>query len=226
MVKGLRDLKELPLENVLDTLQGELRPYQQLGMSWLFLRKYGFGGCLADDMGLGKNRCNFLSFKSKRNGINRTVVLFASFFRCPGNWQKEFGTLLTRSFGSSSLRLESIKSRGFYEKKAEEVDVVLTSYGLTVSRFRRVSRSSVSIDEAQNIKNSATKQSRAVRKLKGCHHISLTGTPMENRLSDIWSIFDFITNEPTSEVSVSFKSDLFCRLNETTRRIGFISSKR
>ena len=55
MVKGLRDLKELPLETVPETFQGELRPYQQLGMSWLlFLRKYGFGGCLADDMGLGK----------------------------------------------------------------------------------------------------------------------------------------------------------------------------
>ena len=94
-------------------------------------------------------------------------------------------------YGSNRL-----KGRGFYEK-SEEVDVVLTSYGLThldLEEFETLTWSSISIDEAQNIKNSATKQSRAVRKLKGRHHIALTGTPMENRLSELWSIFDFINH--------------------------------
>ena len=84
-----------------------------------------------------------------------------------------------------------------FTKTAEQVDVVLTSYGLThldLEEFESLTWSSVSIDEAQNIKNSATKQSRAVRKLKGRHHIALTGTPMENRLSELWSIFDFINH--------------------------------
>ena len=79
-------------------------------------------------------------------------------------------------------------------EKASAADVVLTSYGLTaldVEDFESVEWGSISIDEAQNIKNAQTKQSKAVRRLKGKHHIALTGTPMENRLSELWSIFDF-----------------------------------
>ncbi|KMY40211.1 ATP-dependent helicase, partial [Bacillus sp. FJAT-27445] len=81
-----------------------------------------------------------------------------------------------------------------FSEKAMAADIVLTSYGLThldAEDFERIEWSSISIDEAQNIKNAQTKQSRAVRKLKGKHHIALTGTPMENRLSELWSIFDF-----------------------------------
>ena len=96
MVKGLRDLKELPLETVPDTLQGELRPYQQLGMSWLlFLRKYGFGGCLADDMGLGKT-VQLISYllKVKETESSRTGSHYLSDL-CSGQLAKGIGTLLT-----------------------------------------------------------------------------------------------------------------------------------
>jgi SNF2 family DNA or RNA helicase len=197
MVKGLRDLKELPLESAPDTLQGELRPYQQLGMSWLlFLRRYGFGGCLADDMGLGKT-VQLISYLLK---VKENETAGPSLIICPtsvlGNWQKELERFapdlsVHLHYGSNRLKAEA------FTEVAAGADVVLTSYGLThldLEEFESLTWSSISIDEAQNIKNSATKQSRAVRKLKGLHHIALTGTPMENRLSELWSIFDFINH--------------------------------
>lgn len=91
-------------------------------------------------------------------------------------------------YGSSRLKGEE------FAKRIADADIVLSSYGLThldLAEFEALTWSSVAIDEAQNIKNANTKQSRAVRKLKGRHHIALTGTPMENRLSELWSIFDF-----------------------------------
>jgi SNF2 family DNA or RNA helicase len=91
-------------------------------------------------------------------------------------------------YGSNRLKEEA------FAAKAKEADIVLTSYGLShidLAEFEMLIWSSIAIDEAQNIKNAQTKQSKAVRKLRGRHHIALTGTPMENRLSELWSIFDF-----------------------------------
>jgi SNF2 family DNA or RNA helicase len=194
MIKGLRDLKQLPLEDVPEGFHGNLRPYQQLGMSWLlFLRQYGFGATLADDMGLGKT-IQLITYLLKVKEAENTGP---SLIICPtsvlGNWQKElekFAPSLSvyLHYGSNRLKGEN------FTKEANGVDVVLTSYGLShidFEEFDSLSWSSISIDEAQNIKNAATKQSRAVRKLKGLHHIALTGTPMENRLTELWSIFDF-----------------------------------
>ncbi|WP_428910070.1 DEAD/DEAH box helicase [Niallia sp. Krafla_26] len=194
MVKGLRNLKELALEDVPDSFQGELRPYQQLGMSWLlFLRRFGFGATLADDMGLGKT-IQLISYLLKVKESERPGP---ALIICPtsvlGNWQKEiekFAPSLTLylHYGSNRLKGEN------FSQTVEDTDVVLTSYGLShldFDEFSSLTWSSISIDEAQNIKNAGTKQSRAVRKLKGLHHIALTGTPMENRLTELWSIFDF-----------------------------------
>ena len=194
MIKGLRDLKQLPLEDVPEGFHGDLRPYQQLGMSWLlFLRQYGFGATFADDMGLGKT-IQLITYLLKVKEAENTGP---SLIICPtsvlGNWQKElekFAPSLSvyLHYGSNRLKGED------FTKEANGVDVVLTSYGLShidFEEFDSLSWSSISIDEAQNIKNAATKQSRAVRKLKGLHHIALTGTPMENRLTELWSIFDF-----------------------------------
>ncbi|WP_338450173.1 DEAD/DEAH box helicase [Niallia oryzisoli] len=198
MVKGLRDLKSLPLETVPDGFHGELRPYQQLGMSWmLFLRKYGFGGCLADDMGLGKT-VQLISYLLRVR--EREPEAGPALIICPtsvlGNWQKELERFapdlnVHLHYGSGRLKAEE------FTAAAGEADVVLTSYGLTpldAEELESVTWSSIAIDEAQNIKNAGTKQSRAVRKLKGRHHIALTGTPMENRLTELWSIFDFINH--------------------------------
>ncbi|MFY2156581.1 DEAD/DEAH box helicase [Cytobacillus firmus] len=194
MVKQLRDIKNLPLEEVPASFKGDLRPYQKLGMSWLlFLRRYGFGAILADDMGLGKT-IQLISYLLK---VKKEEDSGPSLIVCPtsvlGNWQKEIerfapGMSVYLHYGSNRLKGES------FSEKVMESDIVLTSYGLThmdLEDFEAIEWSSISIDEAQNIKNAQTKQSRAVRTLKGKHHIALTGTPMENRLTELWSIFDF-----------------------------------
>lgn len=228
MIKQLSEVKEIPSEPVPGGLNGELRPYQQLGMSWLwFLRQYGFGACLADDMGLGKTvqLISYLLMVKDRENVDgaevemasgaeegsskkrrsqkvsedapKKVPVKASLIICPtsvlGNWQKELERFAPEMnvylhYGSSRLKGDD------FAEKVRDVDVVLTSYGLShldTEEFERVFWSTIAIDEAQNIKNPGTKQSRAVRRLRGRHHIALTGTPMENRLSELWSIFDF-----------------------------------
>jgi SNF2 family DNA or RNA helicase len=218
MVKQLGEIKEIPVVAVPESLNGELRPYQQLGMSWLwFLRQYGFGACLADDMGLGKTvqlisyllmvqEQEDLAVSTSEAGVSSELgksgaivkePTKAALIICPtsvlGNWQKELerfapGMEVYLHYGSNRLKEEA------FSEKVKSVDVVLTSYGLShldEAEFGGMLWSTIAIDEAQNIKNAGTKQSRAVRKLRGCHHIALTGTPMENRLSELWSIFDF-----------------------------------
>lgn len=194
MVKQLRDVKSIPLEPVPDSFQGELRPYQVLGMSWLlFLRKYGFGACLADDMGLGKTiqlLSYLLAVKEQEHSGPALIICPTSVL---GNWQKEIEKFAPSldvylHYGSHRLKEEE------FAAAAQRADIVLTSYGLShldLAEFEGTEWSTIAIDEAQNIKNANTKQSRAVRKLKGKHHIALTGTPMENRLTELWSIFDF-----------------------------------
>ncbi|KAB2333029.1 DEAD/DEAH box helicase [Bacillus mesophilum] len=193
MIKQLRNLKEIPLADNAEGFHGELRPYQQLGMSWLlFLRRYGFGAILADDMGLGKT-IQLISYLLKVREMEEGPALIICPTSVLGNWQKE----IERFAPDMNVYLHYGPNRPKGEAFAETchgADVVLTSYGLThldLEEFEAMDWSSISIDEAQNIKNAGTKQSRAVRKLKGKHHIALTGTPMENRLSELWSIFDF-----------------------------------
>lgn len=194
MMKQLNEIKEIPEAPVPTGLNGELRPYQQLGMSWLlFLRKFGFGACLADDMGLGKTIqliSYLLSVKDQETSGPALIICPTSVL---GNWQKELEKFAPElnvylHYGANRLKEEA------FSEKAWQSDVVLTSYGLShldIAEFESVTWSSIAIDEAQNIKNAQTKQSRAVRKLKAKHHIALTGTPMENRLNELWSIFDF-----------------------------------
>ena len=131
MVKGLRNLKELPLTDVPDPFQGELRPYQRLGMSWLFfLRRYGFGAILADDMGLGKTIqliSYLLTVKEEENTGPALIICPTSVL---GNWQKElekFAPSLSvyLHYGSNRLKGEE------FSEVVAEVDVVLTSYGLS-----------------------------------------------------------------------------------------------
>ncbi|WP_240035294.1 DEAD/DEAH box helicase [Neobacillus notoginsengisoli] len=203
MMKQLREIEEIPLVDVPAGLKGTLRPYQQLGMSWLlFLRQFGFGAILADDMGLGKT-IQLISYllsakeKAAEAGTREDVAERPSLIICPtsvlGNWQKELERFAPElrvhlHYGSGRLKGEA------FAETAAVHDVVLTSYGLThldEEEFSQLEWDVVAIDEAQNIKNAQTKQSRAVRRLRGRHHIALTGTPMENRLSELWSIFDF-----------------------------------
>lgn len=174
---------------------GQLRPYQVKGFSWLsFLRQYGLGACLADDMGLGKT-IQFLALllKDKKDGIVKPTLLI-----CPtsvvGNWQRE-----AAKFAPS---LSVMVHHGMKRKKEKDFlldavkhDLVISTYALShrdEEIFQEVEWNGIVLDEAQNIKNQFTKQSQAVRKIKANYRVALTGTPVENRLSELWSIMEFL----------------------------------
>ncbi|NBD24174.1 DEAD/DEAH box helicase [Paenibacillus glycinis] len=199
LIEQLTQQTEWPSVDVPASLQAELRSYQRDGFSWLaFLRRFGLGACLADDMGLGKT-IQFITYLlhvsegAAASGERRPSLLI-----CPtsvlGNWQKE-----VRRF-APSLRIllhygsKRLGGDAFYEAAAE-ADLVLTSYATATLDQENLSRctwSAICLDEAQNIKNAGTKQSMAVRGFPAKHRIALTGTPIENRLSELWSIYDFI----------------------------------
>src|SRR5438477_10351206 len=178
---------------------GKLRPYQLKGVSWLaFLKQFGFGACLADDMGLGKTLeliTLLLHDRSAQNGASQpgpTLVI------CPmsivGNWHRE----LQRFAPSLSVMVhhgaERLSDEAFREE-ARKHDIVITTYALALrdkEHLAPVEWEYVVLDEAQNIKNESAKQTRAIRSLNARHRIALTGTPVENRLSELWSIMDFL----------------------------------
>jgi len=174
---------------------GELRPYQIKGYSWLsFLRQYGLGACLADDMGLGKTiQLLALLLKEKKEGVEKPNLLI-----CPtsiiGNWKREserFVPSLNVLIHHGSNR----KNKEEFLSDALEYDLIITTYGLAYrdeETLTQIEWNGVMLDEAQNIKNYFTKQSQAIRKLQSNYRVALTGTPVENRLSDLWSIMDFL----------------------------------
>ncbi|GER72991.1 DEAD/DEAH box helicase [Weizmannia acidilactici] len=193
-VRTLSTLSEIPAVKIPDGFKGHLRPYQQLGLNWLvFLRNCRFGAILADDMGLGKT-VQLISYLLHVKHAEKPEV--PALIICPtsvlGNWQKEFEKFAPDL--NVALHYGAGREKEQLDKYYGNADVVLTSYGLAHIDFEELSCvewSTVALDEAQNIKNAQTKQSRAIRKLKGRHYIALTGTPMENRLSELWTIFDF-----------------------------------
>lgn len=168
-----------------------LRPYQQLGLEWLvFMRNEKFGACLADDMGLGKTVQLISYLLHVHEGEQQQSP---SLIICPtsvlGNWQKELAKF------APSLKVHTHYGSARTKEIDLTADVVITTFGTAmqdIESLQEIVWSSITLDEAQNIKNMHTKQSRAIRKLTGGHHIALTGTPVENRLSELWSIFDFI----------------------------------
>lgn len=194
-VQVFREKKEIPHVPVSEQLQATLRPYQQEGLDWLlFMRHYRFGACLADDMGLGKT----IQMISYLLHIHEEKIA-PSLVICPtsvlGNWQKELAqfapSLQVHVHYGNAREEETIESI----VATENPQVILTTYGTATQDselLQNFNFSAVTLDEAQNIKNMQTKQSRAIRNLQADHFIALTGTPIENRLSELWSIFDFM----------------------------------
>jgi len=178
-----------------DGFVGQMRPYQVRGYSWLaFLRKWGLGACLADDMGLGKTIQAIALLLREREGdsIGPTLVI------CPtsvvGNWKRE----VQRFAPELRVMIHHGGDRASGEEllaAAAEHDVVISTYSLArrdVDDLAQVRWSDVILDEAQNIKNPQAKQTQAVRRLPTANRIALTGTPVENRLSELWSIMHFL----------------------------------
>jgi SNF2 family DNA or RNA helicase len=184
-----------PIPNPKD-FQGELRPYQARGAGWLsFLEKWGLGACLADDMGLGKT-IEFIAFLlhlKEQNSLENPVLLV-----CPtsvlGNWEREvkkFSPTLKVMVHHGDKRA---KGKNF-AKIIQDKNLVITSYPLTFrdeKELQGVTWQGLVLDEAQNIKNPDAKQSKTVRNINASFKIALTGTPVENRLSELWSIMDFL----------------------------------
>jgi SNF2 family DNA or RNA helicase len=195
LMKQLNQTKSIPIVAPPDGLQAQLRNYQLEGVSWLlFLRQIGLGGCLADDMGLGKT----IQFIAYLLHIRQQGGSTPSLLICPtsvlGNWQKELERF------APSLRVylhygaQRAKGEAFAEA-VQEFDIVLTSYNLShldEEELSAIEWESLCLDEAQNIKNAYTKQAAAIRKFGARQRIALTGTPIENRLTELWSIVDFI----------------------------------
>ncbi|MEB3336888.1 MAG: DEAD/DEAH box helicase, partial [Leptolyngbyaceae bacterium] len=178
------------------SFQGQLRPYQARGAGWLaFLERWGLGACLADDMGLGKT-VEFIAFllHLKEEGVLEAPTLLICPTSVVGNWEREvkkFAPTLKVLVHHGDKRA---KGKAF-AKAVQGRDIVLTSYALLhrdVKDLQGVAWQGVVLDEAQNIKNPEAKQSQAVRELQTQFRIALTGTPVENRLSELWSILDFL----------------------------------
>jgi superfamily II DNA or RNA helicase len=175
--------------------RGELRPYQERGLAWLsFLGDLGLGAILADDMGLGKTVMMLSSLAKARETGGRPALLV-----CPmslvGNWQREAARFTPDlavhvHHGADRLSGEELTTA------LNAADLVITTYGLAARDQEALSQvrwARVVCDEAQNIKNAATRQARAVRALPAGARVALTGTPVENRLTDLWSIMEFVS---------------------------------
>jgi non-specific serine/threonine protein kinase len=174
-----------------ETFDGELRPYQARGLAWLdFLGRVGIGGVLADDMGLGKT-VQLLALLAHQPDGGPTLLV------CPmslvGNWQREAARFTPNLRVHVHHGAERTRGRAFAEAIAG-CDLVVTTYALAArdaADLRKVGWSRVVVDEAQAIKNAATKQATAIRSIPAATRIAVTGTPVENRLADLWSILEF-----------------------------------
>ena len=178
-------------------LQGVLRPYQRYGYSWLsFFRSFGLGACLADDMGLGKTiqTLALLLHEKETLGTLPAPTLLVCPTSVVTNWEREtrrFAPGLTTLVHQGAGRMRG----GELAQAVQQVDLVLTSYALVrqdAEALQSVNWLAVILDEAQNIKNPATRQTQAVRQIPADFRLALTGTPVENRLSELWSIMHFL----------------------------------
>jgi non-specific serine/threonine protein kinase len=172
-------------------IQATLRPYQKEGVNWMNLvTGLGLGACLADDMGLGKTLQVLSLLKRNQSTHEKKTALLIVPASLLGNWMREAErftpTLKIHPLHPSMQNEEMVNFKDF--------DLVITTYSMTLryESLKQVTWDLIILDEAQNIKNHDTKQTKAIKKLSSKARIALTGTPIENRLTDLWSLFDFL----------------------------------
>lgn len=207
--------------------KGTLRPYQREGLGWLlFLQRFGFGGCLADDMGLGKTVQVLALLESRRAlrerldpddparpGPSLVVMPRSLLF----NWRKE-----AEHF---SPRLRILEHAGIARIRGtdhlDDYDAIFTTYG-TLRRDAVILRNApldyVILDESQAIKNAQTEGAKAVRLLNGRHRLAMSGTPIENHLGELWSLFEFLNPGMLGRASV-FQAGLAAEANGEARAL-------
>ena len=183
-----------------NSLKTELRPYQRAGLGWLWqVSQLGLGACLADDMGLGKTMqiiALLLVRKKKRGRTPSLLVLPASLL---ANWKTELEhyapSLQCLFIHPSQMSKQELAILAEDDgSRLAQADLVLTTYGMLLRQpwLQERNWQLLILDEAQAIKNPSSRQTRATKKLKAATRIALTGTPIENRLGDLWSLFDFL----------------------------------
>ncbi len=192
--ENLNNPKKFDAMEPVPSFHATLRPYQNIGYQWLYqTTRLGFGVCLADDMGLGKTVqiIAFMEYARVHCGGKALLIIPASLI---GNWQKEIEKfapeltfqILHKSAGSSSEDIILDDGKFLY----------ITTYGMAV-RLKELHNTHwdyLILDEAQAIKNPGTKQTKQIKKIPARIKIAMTGTPIENRLSDLWSLFDFLNS--------------------------------
>ena len=173
-------------------INAEFREYQMKGFGWLwFMYKYGLNGILADDMGLGKTlqALTVLQKAKEEDGPMPTLVIAPT--TVVFNWESEIQKFAPPL---SCLKLQGGERKQFF-KKIPEYDVVITSYALLrrdIAKLKDINFRYVILDESQNIKNATSQTAQAVKQLNSQHKLALSGTPIENKLEELWSVFDFL----------------------------------
>lgn len=173
-------------------INAEFREYQMKGFGWLwFMYKYGLNGILADDMGLGKTlqALTVLQKAKEEDGPMPTLVIAPT--TVVFNWESEIQKFAPTL---SCLKLQGGERKQFF-KKIPEYDVVITSYALVrrdIAKLKDVNFRYIILDESQNIKNATSQTAQAVKQLNSQHKLALSGTPIENKLEELWSVFDFL----------------------------------
>lgn len=190
IVNNIRDIKEMDYE-LPEHLDKVMRNYQKIGFKWFkTLSHYGFGGILADEMGLGKT-LETIAFIASEKGDKPSIVVAPTSLLY--NWQSEIERFAPEL---KSLVMSGSKSqREELMEKVKESDIVITSYPLIrrdIDEYKNIDFKYCILDEAQQIKNAASISASSVKKIKAEGYFALTGTPMENSLMELWSIFDFI----------------------------------
>jgi SNF2 family DNA or RNA helicase len=178
------------------TFQGTLRPYQQQGFSWMrYMEQIGLNPCLADDMGLGKTVQIIAHIAATQNAGNNLLVVPTSVI---GNWEREFARF------APHISIYTYHSKG-KDQNLTEYDVVLTTFTMlhkNYKLFTDIKWHRIILDEAQNIKNPKAQQSKSLFALKAKHYVALTGTPIENSVVDLWSIFNFLNRDYLGDLKI------------------------
>ena len=197
LLREFKNVEDCDFE-VPDSLCADLRPYQKFGFQWMCtLDKLGFGGILADDMGLGKTIQAIAFLMAGREERKRQKEERYALIVCPAslvyNWENEIhrfapGLSVVSVVGTATAREMLVES-------SSSEDVLLTSYDLLkrdVEKYQKYSFTYMILDEAQNIKNHLTQAAKTVKQISSRRRFALTGTPIENSLSELWSIFDYL----------------------------------
>ncbi|HHP7244493.1 MAG TPA: DEAD/DEAH box helicase, partial [Elainellaceae cyanobacterium] len=202
MMTKLNDKSQLEPIDDPEQLNGHLREYQKRGVSWLqYLEELGLNGCLADDMGLGKTVQVIARLLQEREQAqhNGSTSLSPTLLIAPtsviGNWHREIQKFAPQLRSHVHHGSQRVTDADAFKQAWETYDVLITSFTLArkdAKLLTSVDWHRVVLDEAQNIKNPKAAQTKAILKLSAPHRLALTGTPVENRLLDLWSIFNFL----------------------------------